>query len=88
VTKPSSPPSKLIDSSHMISLESICPKHGKKFEGKGTSKKAFCEEDKQLICVSCILEGYKSKKILSIEEVATLSKLGHKEGQGENETGF
>jgi hypothetical protein len=34
VTKPSSPPSKLIETTDMISLESICQKHGKKFEGK------------------------------------------------------
>ena len=35
---------------------------------------AFCEEDKSLICISCILEGgYQSKKIVAIEDVRTWS---------------
>lgn len=34
------------------------------------SDAAFCEEDKSLICISCILEGgYQSKKIVAIEDV-------------------
>jgi hypothetical protein len=52
-----------------ITIESICPRHGKKFEGRQMSL-AFCEEDKSLICINCILEGgYQSKKIISIEDV-------------------
>lgn len=52
-----------------ITIESVCPRHGKKFEGNVDSL-AFCEEDKSLICINCILEGgYQSKKIISIEDV-------------------
>lgn len=48
---------------------SKCPKHGKKYEGN-LFLQAFCEDDKSLICINCILEGgYQSRKILSVEDV-------------------
>jgi len=41
----------------------LCKKHKKRIE-------AFCENDRQLLCITCILEeGYKNQEICSINDV-------------------
>lgn len=54
-----------LGSSQWVPLEVMCTIHSKKME-------AYCEEEKKLICIGCILAGgYQSKKIVSLDEAMT-----------------
>lgn len=54
----------------------MCQKHKKKIEGLfniilySMNFIAFCENDRQLLCITCILEeGYKNQDICSLQDV-------------------
>mmetsp|Transcript_17830 Transcript_17830/g.12787 ORF Transcript_17830/g.12787 Transcript_17830/m.12787 type:complete len:105 (+) Transcript_17830:271-585(+) len=55
-------------SSHSPQI-SLCDSHGKKIE-------AFCDLDKKVLCIDCILnENHKSHEILSVEKACQKEKF-------------